>query len=170
MREVSAKAAFSLIELTLALGIAAFCLIAVIGIIPVGVQTNRNATSQTRATNVMAAVVTDLRSTPKTKFTSSRFGLTIPSDHTLGAGSNCDRCSTCWNAQTQTIYFNGSSQVVASTAALYRLTLTLVQNPSATSTTGALFYDVRTTWPAATDPCATTPSGSAEMLAAFDRN
>ena len=160
---------FSLVEVTLALGIAAFCLITVFALVPVAVLTNRNATSQTRATNVMAAVVADLRSS-KTRSTSARFGITIPSNHTLGAGSNCDRCSSCWNAQTQTIYFDGSGQVVASTAALYRITLTLVQNPTATSTTGALFYDVRATWPAQADPCATTPSGSVEILAAFDRN
>ena len=162
-------AAFSLVEVTLALGIAAFCLITAFALVPVAVLTNRNATSQTRATNVMAAVVADLRSS-KTRSTSARFGITIPSNHTLGAGSNCDRCSSCWNAQTQTIYFDGSGQVVASTAALYRITLTLVQNPTATSTTGALFYDVRATWPAQADPCATTPSGSVEILAAFDRN
>ena len=53
--------AFSLVELTLALGIAAFCLIAVFGLMPIGVQTNRNATSQTEATNISAAVVADLR-------------------------------------------------------------------------------------------------------------
>ena len=47
-------AAFSLVEVTLALGIAAFCLIAVFGLMPVGVQTNRNATSQTAATNIIA--------------------------------------------------------------------------------------------------------------------
>ncbi len=166
---VRAVSGFSLVEVTLSLGIAAFCLIAVIGIIPVGVQTNRNATSKTRATNVMAAVVADLRSS-KTSSTSARFGITIPSNHTLGAGSNCNRCASCWNAQTQTIYFDGSGQVVASTAALYRVTLTLVQNPTATSTTGALFYDVVATWPAQADPCATTPSGSVETLAALDRN
>ena len=162
-------AAFSLVEVTLALGIAAFCLITVFALVPVAVLTNRNATSQTRATNVMAAVVADLRSS-KTRSTSARFGITIPSNHTLGAGLNCDRCSSCWNAQTQTIYFDGSGQVVASTAALYRVTLTVVQNPTATSTTGALFYDVRATWPAQADPCATAPSGSVETLAAFDRN
>jgi Tfp pilus assembly protein PilV len=170
MRKLSAAVAFSLVEVTLAIGIAGFCLIAVIGIIPVGVQTNRNATSQTRATSLMAAVVTDLRSTPKSKFTSAQFGIALPTDHTVGAGSGCDRCSSCWNAQTQTIYFDGSGQVVASAAALYRLTLTLVQNPSATPTIGALFYDVRGTWPAATDPCAIKPSGSVELLAALDRN
>ena len=163
-------AAFSLVEVTLAIGIAAFCLITVVGLIPVGVQTNRNATSQTAATNIMAAVVADLRSTSKTQFSSARFGITIPSNHTSGAASNCQPCAQCWNNQTQTKYFDDAGQLVASASARYRVTLTLVQNPSATTTTGALFYDIRTTWPAAADPCAMTPSGSVEMLAAFDRN
>src|SRR5213080_3141678 len=55
--------AFSLVEVTLALGIAAFCLIAVFGLMPIGVQTNRNATSQTRATGIMASVIADIRTT-----------------------------------------------------------------------------------------------------------
>jgi uncharacterized protein (TIGR02598 family) len=170
MKKLSAATGFSLIEVTLALGVAAFCLIAVFGLIPVGVQTNRNATSQTAATNIMTAVVTDLRSASKTKLSSPQFGITIPSDHTSGAASNCQPCASCWNVQTQTKYFDGSGNVVASAVALYRVTLTLVQNPTATTTTGALFYDVRTTWPAQADPCATTPSGSVEILAMFDRN
>ena len=61
--------AFSLVEVTLALGVAAFCLIAVFGLMPVGVQTNRNATSQMAATNIIAAVVADLRATPTTNST-----------------------------------------------------------------------------------------------------
>ena len=171
MRRVfTSLSAFSLVEVTLAIGIAAFCLITVIGLIPLGVQVNRNATSQTSATNIMAAVVGDVRATSKAKFLSKQFGITIPTNHTSGAPSDCQPCSGCWNNQTQTTYFDGSGSVVASTAALYRVTLTLVQNPTATATTGALFYDIRTTWPAAADPCATTPSGSVEMLAAFDRN
>jgi uncharacterized protein (TIGR02598 family) len=171
MRRVfTSLSAFSLVEVTLAIGIAAFCLITVIGLIPVGVQVNRNTTSQTAATNITASVVADLRSTSKTKFGSARFGITIPSNHTDGAAPTCQRCAGCWNSQTQTKYFDDSGKVVASAAARYRMTLTLVQNPSATSATGAIFYDIRTTWPAAADPCATTPSGSVEMLAAFDRN
>ncbi len=57
----SRAAAFSLVELVLALGIVAFCLFAVFGLMPVGMQTNRNATSQTAATNIIAAIVADLR-------------------------------------------------------------------------------------------------------------
>src|SRR5438093_10988178 len=57
--------AFSLVEVTLALGVAAFCLIAVFGLMPVGLQTNRNATSQTAPTNIIAFVVADLRANYK---------------------------------------------------------------------------------------------------------
>ena len=64
-RRLRPASAFSLLELALALGVAAFCLIAVFGLIPVGVQTNRNATSQTAATNIVALVVADLRATPE---------------------------------------------------------------------------------------------------------
>jgi hypothetical protein len=118
----------------------------------------------------MAAVVTDLRATSKTKFGSAQLGIVIPSNHTSGAAPNCQRCTSCWNTQTQTRYFDGSGQVVGSAAALYRVTLTLVQNPTATTTTGALFYDVRATWPAQADPCAITPSGSVDMFMGLDRN
>ena len=62
------KLAFSLVEVTLALGVAAFCLIAIFGLMPVGVQTTRNATSQTTSTNIVAAVVADLRATPKATY------------------------------------------------------------------------------------------------------
>src|SRR3954467_7048480 len=64
-RLICVTSAFSLVEVTLALGIAAFCLIAVIGLMPVSVQTNRNATSQTAATNIMAAVIAGLRAAAK---------------------------------------------------------------------------------------------------------
>ena len=72
--------AFSLVELTLALGIAAFCLIAVFGLMPIGVQTNRNATSQTAATNILAAVVADLRATPIAIQRSLQFGIQFGTD------------------------------------------------------------------------------------------
>src|SRR2546421_11803854 len=90
------KCAFSLVEVTLALGIAAFCLIPVFGLMPVGVQTNRNATSQTAATNIIAAVASDLRATPTTRTKSRQFGIqfgasTPPSLYFDGQGQwSCD--------------------------------------------------------------------------------
>jgi len=155
--------AFSLVELTLALGIAAFCLIAVFGLMPIGVQTNRNATSQTAATNIMAAVVADLRATPTFNTTSTEFGIAFGANATRyfdGTGScSCDSaglqkfnsstgsCSDTWNPALQL---------------RYQLNVTWY------GSSGLRYADVKVTWPAA----ATTAnaSGSTEMFVALDRN
>jgi uncharacterized protein (TIGR02598 family) len=143
----SKSAAFSLIEVTLALGVAAFCLIAVLGLMPVGVQTNRNATSQTAATSIIASVVSDLRATPIANSTSSQFRITFGTPATL--------------------YFDSAGQFTTSLGAnsRYRLDVSFPTSPA-----GLRYADLRLTWPAPVDPSTTTPSGSAEMFAAFDRN
>ena len=95
MKKLSVAAAFSLVELTLAVGIAAFCLIAVFGLIPVGVQTNRNATSQTAATNILSSVVSDIRASPPGQTTSAKYQINRakPSNTTVcfdGQGQSCE--------------------------------------------------------------------------------
>ena len=137
---------FSLIEVTLAIGIAAFCLIAVFGLIPVGVQTNRNATSQTAATNIMASLVADMRAT--TSLISPQYGITL-------------------GGSAKTLYFDNVGQFTTSlgTNSRYRASVTFPW--SIGNTYGA---DLKVTWPAAANPANTTPSGSAEMFAAFDKN
>ena len=137
--------AFSLVELTLALGIAAFCLIAVFGLMPVAVLTSRNATSQTRATNIMAAVVADLRGTPTANTTSAQFGITF--------GTN-----------PPPLYFDGSGQFTTSLGANSRYQL----NVTWYGTTGLRYADVKATCPAAATLA--NASGSVETLTAFDRN
>src|SRR5436853_4832798 len=76
------RGAFSLVEVTLALGVAGFCFIAILGLLPVGVQTNQRAISQTAATNILSSVVSDLRATPKAAAASTQYGIPIPSDPT----------------------------------------------------------------------------------------
>jgi uncharacterized protein (TIGR02598 family) len=155
-------AAFSLVEVTLSLGIAAFCLLAVFGLMPVGVQTNRNATSQTGATNIMATVVADLRATPKDVTTSTQFAISIPDPATPADPAPC--------SGSQTLYFNGEGQAATSigTDSRYRLIVTFVRNSA--GSTATTYARLKVTWPAAVDPCATTPSGSIETFAAFDRH
>jgi uncharacterized protein (TIGR02598 family) len=148
MRKPSVAAAFSLVEVTLALGIAAFCLIAVFGLMPVGVQTNRNATSQTAANNIVAAVVADLRATPKSSTTCAQFGITF--------GTNA------------TLYFDGSGQFATSPGANSRYQLDVTWSGS----TGLRYADLKVSWPpnvAQISP-RPVPNGSIELFAAFDRN
>ena len=155
-RSTVSTAAFSLVELTLAIGVAAFALIAVFGLMPVGVQTNRNATSQTAASNIIASVIADMRAT--TSSTSPQYGITFGTARTLyfdGAGA----CS---------INVNGSTKVDLSAwspplQTRYQLNITFPWTSG--NTRGA---NLKVTWPAAAT--ATTASGSTEMFAAFDRN
>ena len=146
--------AFSLVEVTLALGIAAFCLIAVFGLVPVAALTNRNAASQTRATNIMASVIADLRATPNANPTSTQFVITF---------GTCKR-----------LYFNSEGQVVSSGAcdpsttapATSRYQVNVTWSDSGWSQ--LRYADVKVTWPAAA--AAANASGSTEMFAAFDRD
>jgi uncharacterized protein (TIGR02598 family) len=136
--------AFSLVEVTCALGVAAFCLIALFGLIPVSMQTNRNATSQTAAASIIAGVVADLRATPTANPTSSQFGITF--------GTNA------------TLYFDGAGQASTSPTANSRYQLNVTWSGSS-----ALRYaDLKVTWPATVTPANAT--GSTKMFAAFDRN
>jgi uncharacterized protein (TIGR02598 family) len=137
------SAGFSLVEVTLALGVAAFCLIAVFGLMPVGVQTNRNATSQTAATNIIASVIADMRAT--TSSTSPQYGITF--------------------GTAKTLYFDGAGQfaILLGANSRYRVSITFPTSPA-----GLSYADVKATWPAAAS--STNASGSVEVFAAFDRN
>ena len=152
-------AAFSLVEITLALGVAAFCLLAVFGLMPIGVQTNRNATSQTAATSIIAGVVADIRTaataTPSAT-PSPLYNISVPAR----GGSN---------TSPQTLYFDSAGQFTTSPGAnsRYQLNVTFPVNPDP-STFKPTYTNLKLTWPAAA--AAANASGSVEMFAAFHRN
>jgi uncharacterized protein (TIGR02598 family) len=74
-RKFSRGLGFSLVEVTVALGVASLCLLAVFALLPIGVQTNRAAIGDTVASSILAGVTADLRSTPQTNTTSTQFGI-----------------------------------------------------------------------------------------------
>ncbi len=64
VRRVLAGAGFSLIEVVLALGVITFVLVAVLGLLPVGIQTFRESTADTRAAQMARAIFATLRTEP----------------------------------------------------------------------------------------------------------
>jgi type II secretory pathway pseudopilin PulG len=78
--EIGNLRAFSLVEVTLALGIVSFALIAVLGLLPVGLKTVKNANEQAGAANVLNAIADGLRraaSTNSVDFSNSFAGQVI---------------------------------------------------------------------------------------------
>ena len=151
-RRIHFPAGFSLVEVTLALGVAAFCLIALLGLLPLGVQTNQNSISQTAAASVLSSVIADLRATPKTSVTSPQYDITF--------------------GTAKFLYFDGEGRAVTPTdpnaTPRYRVTITFPASPI-----GALaptFVSLKVTWPALADPATTAPAGFVETFAAFDRH
>src|SRR5437667_8594329 len=53
--------AFSLVEVTLALGVAAFCLIAVLGLLPTSLKTQQSSIQQTTANQIISTIFSFLR-------------------------------------------------------------------------------------------------------------
>lgn len=70
-RPFGASSAFSLVEVTIALGIVAFGLVAILGVLPVAFTTSRTSINQTRATGIMETVFAGMRAQP---FTSATIG------------------------------------------------------------------------------------------------
>lgn len=80
-----ARAGFSLVEVTLALGLVAFCLVALLGLLHAGLRQERTSIDQTQATHILDAVKDSFRGEMRPPAgvaaglpSKSRFGLRIP--------------------------------------------------------------------------------------------
>ena len=151
-RRIHFCAGFSLVETTLALGVAGFCVITLFGLLPVGIQTNQSAISQTAAASVLSSVVADLRATPKTSLTSPQYDITF--------------------GTLKLLYVDGEGRAVTPTDpnATPRYRVTIAFPPSPEGAFAPTFVSLKVTWPALVDPATTTPAGSVETFAAFDRH
>jgi Tfp pilus assembly protein PilV len=152
--------AFSLVEVTLALGIAAVSLLAIFALLPVGVKTSQVAIEQTASTDLLSAVAADLRATPVTTprggaATSPRFGIAIP-PNPVGANT------------TTTLYFTseGRFSTTLAVASRYRVSVTFL--PNGGEARAATFAHLNATWPAPAAPI--NAEGTAETFVALDRN
>jgi type II secretory pathway pseudopilin PulG len=178
----SSFSAFTLIEVTLALGVAAFCLLTIFALLPIGLNTNQNAYQQTIAAGIATAVAADLHGTAAGSKT-SRFQIPIPAagssisvSHSLFFGDNGAPTGAYGQQLDQ------SKPSMSPVPSLYRATITffpaldpnLKTVPSPWNKTFKVWILV--TWPALADSNGsinTTPSkfsGSYETVTALNAN
>jgi uncharacterized protein (TIGR02598 family) len=149
-------AGFSLVEVTLALGVAAFCLITVFGLIPVALMTQQASVRQTTATAIISQIVGDLGS-----------GVRLPP----GLQSKQFSLTGHWAAQAtpDRLYFmtdgtfivGSTNQSTVPTNAVFGATVTYLKPPTETTS----LADINVAWPAQ----AAVPTGSVETFAAINR-
>jgi len=152
-------AGFSLVEVTLALGVAGFCLIAVFGLVPVGLTTQQTSIQQTIANNITSEVIGDLRAAySKSGSNSSQFGIELKK---LPPGQQQKYSPT-------PIYFAlDGTQQNGSAGAIFKTTITYFSATDITDATLTL-ADITTSWPAAQSDL-TKVAGLVETVAVIDR-
>jgi hypothetical protein len=163
----TAISGFSLVEVTFALGVVVFCLVTILGLLAVGLNSTHVSTIQTSATNILTAVASDLEAAPNitptltgipyAKGTVSKasliYGITIPAG---GTGSS---------QAVQTIYIGENGQKVASSAtALYVLNVWV---RASSSTQQETFARMVISWPASVPY--TSAQGYVENIIAINR-
>jgi len=143
---VFSESGFSLVEVTLALGVAGFCMLAIVGLLPVGLSANRNSIGQSAAANLARGIVADLRA----------------AKNTTNPNQSPQYAILFSTAAPQTTYFSDDGTTASSPpAGGFQATTTINGNSVPAS------VKIRITWPAAV-PAASAPDAF-EITTAIDR-
>ena len=158
-RKIHSERGFSMVEVTLALGITGFCLVALFGLLPVGLTSNQNAIEQTAAAGVATGIISDLRASPSANTQTSLYKIV-------------------WGTAKQTFFLKEDGTATglpgadadASQNPRYRATV-FINSPGGKAATNVR---ILLTWPALADSKASVDaknySGSFEVVSALDRN
>jgi uncharacterized protein (TIGR02598 family) len=162
-RVAKSTPAFSLVEVTLALGVAAFCLVAVLGTFPAGLKTQRVSVQQTTANSIASQITAFLRADVR-----------LPPGQAKKAQGNWSSLNDHWfNVATpDTLYFTNEAKQTGSinstppADAAFRAIITYRTPPTETTS----LADITVTWPAQVDPATGgIPEGSVETFVAVNR-
>jgi type II secretory pathway pseudopilin PulG len=162
-------AAFSLVEITFALGVAAFALLAMLGMLPVGLKTQQAGIQQTTANQIISTIFSDLRADIRLP----------PGLANKVCGDDQGPCAWGdlhghWHdvATPFTLYFTqegkqtGTLNGTPPADAVFRATIIYRFPPSETTT----LADITVSWPAQVDPeQGGVPLGSATSMMAVNR-
>lgn len=166
--------AFSLIEVTLSLGIIAFALVTLLALVPLGVKSNQLSAEETRATFLLSTIEADLRNADPLGSQSAMFGITqFP--YFQNAADDPVELDPGLMAGTAYTYYLNEKEECSNTASgisrpRYRMTLTYTDVPAANELTPALARLI-ISWPTQFDPDVPAQAanivGSVETLISF---
>ena len=151
LRSRSQKA-FSLVELTLAMGVSSFCLLSILGVLPVGLESNHNSRERTAAASLARGIVADLRALAQTSSQTSTPSLTSSPQYALQLS----------RAFSEVYLAEDGTTLPGKENARY---LATVKTDAASPTA---FVNIRITWPAAA--AADKAHGFYETATAIGRN
>jgi len=161
---------FSLVEVALALGVAALCLLVLSGLLPTGLKTQQSSIQQTTANQIVSSIAAVLRA--DAKLPPGLANKVCPETPDPNVPCNYGALHGHWAeaGHFETLYFTDGGYQTGSANnsspdAVFRATVTYRSPPS--ETTG--LATIRVTWPASIDPDNGTPAGSVTTELAVSR-
>ena len=161
-------AAFSLVEVTLALGVAAICLLVLLGLLPTGLKTQQSGIQQTTANQIISQISSFLRADVRLPPGQTSKACPDPPD----PSDPCDwsLLNHHWRdvVAPDTMYFTNEGKPITSAPAnaVFRAKITYMAPPTQTTSLAT----IRVTWPAAPDPDnGGVPAGSVTTVLAVNR-
>jgi type II secretory pathway pseudopilin PulG len=171
-RPVSGSAAFSLVELTLALGVAAFCLIVLLGLLPASLKTQQSSIQQTTANQIISTISSALRADVRLPPGQESKACPDPPDPSQPCVWGNLHGNWLRRLVPDTLYFTNEAKQTGTingsppTDAVFRAKITYRFPPSETTS----LADIRVTWPAQVDPdSGGVAAGSVRSLIAVNR-
>jgi type II secretory pathway pseudopilin PulG len=171
-RSVSGTAAFSLVEVTLALGVAAFALLAILGSLPIGLKTQQTSVQQTTANAIISQIFSALRA--DVRLPPGQASKACPDPPDPNQPCQWDQLHDHWRdrALPDTLYFTqdakqtGTINGTPPTDAAFRAKITYRLPPTETTAVA----DITVSWPAKVDPASGgVPAGLVTTFVAVNR-
>lgn len=135
------RSAFSLVEVVLALGVVSFAIVAILGILPAGLQTGHSAQDETRAAQIAQAIIASIASQAPSQFDNVQVQLNDSQNSTVPLHLSA--------AETKTLYADNDGRLIPTvTGAAYSVSVTTNNSPAGFDPGYANQVTVRVIWPA----------------------
>jgi type II secretory pathway pseudopilin PulG len=167
------NAGFTLVEVTLALGVAAFCLVALMGLLPTSLKTQQSSIQQTTANQIISEISTFLRA--DVRLPPGQLSKACPDPPDPNEPCDWSNLNGHWRnvAPADTMYFTNEAKPTGTVTqpnnvpadAVFRAKITYITSPTQSTSLAS----IRVTWPAATDPDNGVPAGAVMSLLAVNR-
>jgi uncharacterized protein (TIGR02598 family) len=141
---------FSLVEVVLALGVVAFAIVAILGVIPVGLSSGRSSQSETRAAQIAQDILSSLASQSQTTFSNCSIKQSA-TNTALNFSYNVDLTSNTGNAPYTFAADNDGHLAVIdadhpAASFPYQVVLYVAKDPAGFDSGHAALVTVRVAW------------------------
>lgn len=152
------RSGFSLIEVVVALGVVAFAIVAILGLVPTGLQTSRNSQNDSRAAQIAQAVFASLASQAPRQFSN----ISLPLDDNSPVSFDLSQ------SETKSFYADNDGKLVGTVAsAAYEITAATNKSPTGFDQGYANQVTLTVAWPPAANPTTQTKRDFVRIISKY---